>query len=307
VEIVGGFACSHAGLIVSRRDRAPAEQAGRIFSAYTAARDEIARLRPDALVVIGTDHQQAFPLSGVVPFSIGVGPVARGLGDAGLAACTVPVHQGLGQSILARCVEAGVDLAFSEAPAIDHSFVMPLSLMRPDGAAGREIPIVPITQNCNVPPRPTFRRSLELGDGIRRGILEGPPGRAVVIGTGGLSHWVGSPSRQAFMNRPAGTRLAEMASHPVTLEETGAINEGFDREFLDQVAGGRLRDFAATWTPARLEEVAGNGAQELRNWLTVAAALDHAGAEVLAYEPVAAWLTGTAVVRFAAQGRLTSS
>lgn len=298
MKIVGGFACSHAGLIVSRRDRAPVDQAGRAFAAYAAARDEIARLRPDALVIIGTDHLQAFPLTGVVPFSIGVGPVARGLGDAGLAACTVPVHQALGQSILERSVEAGVDLAFSEAPAIDHSFVMPLSLVRPEGVAPDGVPVVPVTQNCNVPPRPTFRRSLELGAAIREGILSGPPGRAVVIGTGGLSHWVGSPSRRAFMDRPAGTRLAQLASHPVTLGDTGAINEGFDREFLDQVGAGLLREFAATWAPAHLEEVAGNGAQELRNWLTAAAIVSHARAEVLAYEPVAEWLTGTAVARF---------
>ena len=42
----------------------------------------------------------------------------------------------------------------------------------------------------------------------------------------------------------------------------------------------------------------GNGAQELRNWLTTAAIADDAGATVLAYEPVAEWLTGTAIVRF---------
>ena len=47
-----------------------------------------------------------------------------------------------------------------------------------------------------------------------------------------------------------------------------------------------------------MEEVAGNGAQELRNWITTAAIVDDARARVLAYEPVAEWLTGTAVVRF---------
>lgn len=294
MDIVGGFACSHAGLIVTRRDRAPADQARRVFSAYAAAREEIARLRPDVLVVIATDHQQAFPLSNVVPYSIGVGPEAKGLGDAGLAPCRVPVHQTLAQAILGECMAHGVDLAFSEAPAIDHSFVMPLTLLRPE----LDMPIVPVTQNCNVPPRPTFQRSLELGEAIRPAILTGPAGRAVVIGTGGLSHWVGSPSRQAFMNRPAGTRLARLSAYPVALDDTGPINAGFDRELLDRTVAGRLRQFAAEWTPERVEEVAGNGAHELRNWLTAPAILDHARAEVLAYEPVIEWLTGTAVVRF---------
>ena len=294
MEIVGAYACSHAGLIVARRDRAPAGQAARAFSAYAAARDEIARVRPDALVVVATDHQQAYPLTNVVPFSIGVGPVAKGLADAGLPPCAVPIHQPLAQAILTGCGERGVDLAFSEAPSIDHSFVMPLSLLVP----GLDVPIVPITQNCNVPPRPTFGRSRELGRAVRESIRGGPGGRAVVIGTGGLSHWVGSATRRAFMNRPAGTRLAQLAEHPVVLEETGEINQEFDRRFLDLVVAGRLAEFVAAWTPERVEEAAGNGAQELRNWITTAAIVDDARAAVLAYEPVAEWLTGTAVVRF---------
>lgn len=295
MEIVGAFACSHAGLIVARRDRAPAAQRERIFGAYRAVQEEIARLRPDAVVVVATDHLQAFPLTGVPAFAIGVGPIATGLGDGGLPPCTVSVHQGLAQAVLDGCMARGVELAFSEQVAIDHSFVMPLSLLTPR----LDVPIVPVAQNCNVPPRPSLRRSRELGQAIGESIRDGPGGRAVVIGTGGLSHWVGSPTRRAFMSRPAGTRIAELAAHPVVLEETGAINQEFDRRFLDQVAAGQLAEFAATWTPDRIEAVAGNGAQELRNWITTAAIVGDARATVLAYEPVAEWLTGTAVVRFA--------
>jgi hypothetical protein len=294
MEIVGAFACSHAGLIVSRRDRAPADQEARVFAAYERAREEIARLRPDALVVVATDHMQAFPLSNVVPFSVGVGPVARGLGDGGLPPCRVAVHQPLAQAILGAGIERGMDLAFSEDPAIDHSFVMPLTLL----THALDVPIVPVVQNCNVPPRPAFGRSRRLGEAIREGILAAPPGRAVVIGTGGLSHWVGSAERRAFMNRAAGTRLGGLAGHALVLADTGEISEPFDRMFLERVAGGRLGAFVAEWTPERVEDVAGNGAQEVRNWITAAAAVDDAPAEVLAYEPVTEWLTGTAVARF---------
>ena len=38
--------------------------------------------------------------------------------------------------------------------------------------------------------------------------------------------------------------------------------------------------------------------KELRNWITAAAVVGDAPAQALAYEPVAEWLTGTAVVRF---------
>jgi 2,3-dihydroxyphenylpropionate 1,2-dioxygenase len=231
----------------------------------------------------------------VPAFAIGVGPIAAGLGDGGLSPCTVSVHQSLARAVLDGCMARGVELAFSEQVAIDHSFVMPLSLLTPR----LDVPIVPVAQNCNVPPRPAFQRSRALGRAMRDAIHEGPAGRAAVIGTGGLSHWVGSASRRAFMDRPAGTRLTELAGHPVVLDETGEINEEFDRRFLDQVAAGRLGEFAATWTPERVEEVAGNGAHELRNWFTMAAVVADARATVLAYEPVAEWLTGTAIVRFA--------
>jgi aromatic ring-opening dioxygenase catalytic subunit (LigB family) len=294
MDLVGAFACSHAGLIVARRDRAPSGQRERVYGAYRAVRDEVARLRPDALVVVATDHLQAFPLTSVPAFAVGVGPVATGLGDGGLPPCTVPVHQGLAQAILAGCLARGVDLAFSEQVRIDHSFVMPLSLVAP----ALDVPIVPVTQNCNVPPRPAFERSRALGRAMRAAIRDGPAGRAVVVGTGGLSHWVGSAARRAFMDRPAGTRLDGLAAHPVVLDETGEINEAFDRRFLDEAVAGRLGAFARAWTPERVEAVAGNGAQELRNWLTTAALVDDTRATVLAYEPVAEWLTGTAVARF---------
>ncbi len=56
--------------------------------------------------------------------------------------------------------------------------------------------------------------------------------------------------------------------------------------------------WSAEWTPERLYDEAGNGAQELRNWLLVAAAAGDAPGDVLLYEAVAEWLTGTAIVRF---------
>ena len=269
MEIVGAYACSHAGLIVARRDSGARRPAGAgVRGLPTRSRTTSRGCGPTPLVVVATDHLQAFPLSHVATFAVGVGPVAKGLGDGGLPACTVPVHQALAQAILYGGVERGVDLAFSEAVSIDHSFVMPLSLLVPR----LDVPIVPVMQNCNVPPRPTFGRSRELGQAIRESIRDGPRGRAVVVGTGGLSHWVGSATRRAFMNRSAGTRLAQLAEHPVVLEDMGEINQEFDREFLDQVAAGRLAQFAAAWTPERR----GGGRRQRRPG---APELDHDGGD----------------------------
>ena len=52
---------------------------------------------------------------------------------------------------------------------------------------------------------------------------------------------------------------------------------------------------------AALECTAGNGGNEIRDWLAVAGAMpEHLRARVLAYEPVQEWVTGTGVMAWAA-------
>ncbi len=294
MDIVDAYACSHAGLIYTRTDEPPPTQRDAIHGAFARVKDAVGRQRPDAIVIVATDHQRAFPLTGVPMYAIGVGPEATGLGDAGIPPCMVPIHQDLAQAVLDGCVRREIDLVFCEEVKIDHSFVCPLTFITPEF----DVPIVPIMQNCNVPPLPTFRRSHEVGRAVRESILEGPAGRAIVIGTGGLSHWVGSEERIEFMHRPAGTRLAEIDQHPVEIADTGAVNDVFDRKFLEALAQGDAASFIEEWTPVRVEEEAGNGAQEVRNWLLAAGMAADTPLDTLAYEPVQEWLTGTAVARF---------
>ncbi len=45
-----------------------------------------------------------------------------------------------------------------------------------------------------------------------------------------------------------------------------------------------------------LEKEAGNGGQEIRNWIAVLGALPDRKGEVLAYEPVPEWLAGCGAV-----------
>lgn len=294
MDVVGAFACSHTGLITTRRDLADREDSEPVFAAFAEAASQIEALDPDVIVIIGTDHLQAYSLAQLPAYSIGVGPAAQGCGDAGQPDCAVPVHQPVAQHILAGAVERGFDLSYCEEVWIDHSFVCPLLLLTPQ----LQRPIVPLAVNCNYPPRPTLARSMQLGTMLRDVLTDGGNGRAVLVGTGGLSHWVGSAERRAFIDRPAGSRLPELASYPVTIDDTGPINEQFDQEFLGDLTTGKLAEFADRWPPDRIEQEAGNGAHELRNWLTVAAAAGFGPGEVLAYRAVPEWLTGIAVARF---------
>jgi 2,3-dihydroxyphenylpropionate 1,2-dioxygenase len=294
MQLVGAFACSHAALFVSRRDLAPAEQCSRIYAAFARMGQLIRECRPDALVIVGTDHGRIHPLSGMPQYLIGVSEQAVGIGDAGLPAKTLPLQQSFARSILDGVLEEGVDMAFSEAMSIDHSFLTPLLLALPE----LDIPIVPIVQNCNAPPLPNLERAYQVGRILARALTKGPEGRVVVIGTGGLSHWVGSAEFRAFMSGPAGSRLERQTQFPLQLPATGEVNEEFDRDFIEILCQGRAQEFIRNWDTHRIGEVAGNGAQEVRNWLLLAGLTADAPAILLDYAPVKPWLTGVAVVQF---------
>jgi 2,3-dihydroxyphenylpropionate 1,2-dioxygenase len=198
-------------------------------------------------------------------------------------------------TLFSGCLDGGLDLAYSEAMTIDHSFLTPLLLSMPE----LDIPIVPLVQNCNAPPLPTLRRSHAVGKALGEAIRRGRAGRVVVIGTGGLSHWVGSPAFQGFMIEPAGTRIERQKEYPLTLPDTGDVNEEFDRTFIDVMCKGKAQQFLDEWDTDLLRAAAGNGGQEVRNWLLIAGVVQDRPARLIAYEPVKQWLTGTAVVQFA--------
>jgi hypothetical protein len=294
MEIVGAYACSHAGLIISHEAKAEPSQRDRIYDAFGVMRREIEGLAPDAIVILATDHGRIYPLTMLPAFVIGVSERAHGIGDAGIPECDVPLHQGFARAILAGSFERGVELVYSEEMKIDHSFVCPLTFLTP----AFDVPIVPLVQNCSRPPLPTLVRSHAVGATLGEAIRSGPSGRVVVIGTGGLSHWVGSEARQAFLQRPPGDRYGHEQDFPVEIGERGKINDAFDALLIESLSRGDARSFLADWSNDRVVEEAGNGAQEIRNWLTIAGLVGDRPLALLAYEAIPEWHTGTAVARF---------
>jgi 2,3-dihydroxyphenylpropionate 1,2-dioxygenase len=294
MDVVGAFACSHAGFLISDYDRAEPAKRDAVYAGFARMRGAIERAQPDALVVIATDHGRIYPLNHQPQYVIGVGGAARGIGDAGLPACEVPVHQEFARAVLEGCVEEGMDLAYSEDVSIDHSFVTPLMLSTP----GLDVPIVPIVQNTRMPPMPTLERSYTVGRILGRALRDGPHGKVVVLGTGGLSHWVGDEKRRDFLRWPAGTRFGHEQEFPLVLGDRSPINAAFDAEFLEALNRGAARGFIQAWSNDRLQDEAGNGAQEIRNWLTVAGVAEDSPLEVLGYAAVPEWHTGSAVGQF---------
>jgi catalytic LigB subunit of aromatic ring-opening dioxygenase len=269
-EISLAYASSHAPMMAAARDSAPEEQRNNFFGALDAIREEARQRDIQAVVVLSNEHFTNFFLENFPQICIGVGERNWGPTEAWLPIdkLWIPGHPGLADHIARSTLSAGFDPAFSHQLELDHGVMTVYHELDPD----MKLPLVPIVQNCAVEPLMPLRRwygfGQALGDAIRS--YQGLD-RVAVVGAGGLSHWIGTP-------------------------QVGDIEEGFDRWFLDRLEQGQLDEIFDI--PDDELELAGNGAHEIRSWLAVAGAAAPSKARTLAYEPIAAYITGMAVSKF---------
>lgn len=265
-RIVGAFGVSHTAMMIRKFDGSNPDHVA-VHSAFTDIAGRIRSMQPDSIVVLSSEHLKTFFLDNMPTFCIGTGATAEGWGEAGVPKHTVQVHQDLARGLLDGLVAREFDLASSENFRLDHGFMAPLHLLIPE----MDVSIVPVFENCVVPPLPSMKRCYKLGQAIREIIeTERPENeRVAIVAAGGLSHWVAVPGM-------------------------GRINEPFDRKFLDQVVSGDHEAIVAYDTET-IEREAGNGGQEIRSWATMLGAVGKAPVEVLTYLPVKSWVTGIAL------------
>jgi aromatic ring-opening dioxygenase catalytic subunit (LigB family) len=283
-EIVGVFCTSHSPGITGFPERADREQRGRVEDAFATVRATLAKARPDVIVAVSVEHFTNFFVSNLPAFAICTasrfhGPVTPGMASfLRIRERDYPGHQGLAEHLYGFALEHAFDPALVAGDfSFDENFCVPLELLDPRTS----VPVVPVIVNGVNPPYPTLRRCYDLGRMIRAAVEAYGELRVAVLSTGGLSHFVGMP-------------------------EAGTIDTEFDTAFLRLLAGGGAGDAgttggAGTAGGAALVSLsdadidrAGNGAHEIRTWVVAAGA---AGTTftVLSYEPISAWLTGTAV------------
>ncbi|MGJ3508179.1 hypothetical protein [Enemella sp. A6] len=269
--IVQVFATSHSPGIAGWPERAGEGQYEAVMAGYAEVARRLHEMKPDAIIAVSVEHFTNFHLGNHPPFAIATGESYLGPVTEEMARFLkvpqqqYPGHAELGRHVLEFALEAEFDPALIEGGlAFDENFCTPWKYLDPDAT----IPMVPIIVNGVNPPWPTLRRCYAFGQMLRRAVAaQSLVEKVAVIATGGLSHSVGTP-------------------------DSGYIDERFDRDFLERLSAGdpdRLVDFSNDEIDA-----AGNGAHEIRTWLVAAGA---AGTpfDVLAYEPVPEWLTGTGV------------
>ncbi|MFQ6398839.1 catechol 1,2-dioxygenase [Nocardia sp. KC 131] len=303
-KIVLGVGASHSTLMNTHWEETTHKaEAERFRDALYATRERIAAARPDAVILLGSNHFRGFWLDLIPPFTLGVGE-CNASGESGTPAGPQQVDVALAQHLAAEVIEGGrFDLAFSARLQIDHGQSHAIQYL----LAGLDVPIVPLVVNVFAPPLPTFKRCEELALALGAAIESFPEDRrVVVIASGGLSHQLPWPDWrdphgededfmvQAWLDGRENWADYDVRRRQIIRAAEAAISPEFDNRILDLFETGKAAELAE-YTTSELEEAAGNGAQELRTWLMMAAIMKYIPAQRLAYEAIPEWLTGMGV------------
>ncbi len=299
-DIVLGVGASHSTLMNTHWDQVVhTEQAKAFRDALSEARQSIADARPDVVVIVGSNHFRGFWLDLIPAFTLGVGEVIAA-GESGTPEGPQKTDPVFAQGLATHLVEAGTEVAISARLQIDHGQSHAIQYL----LDGIDVPVVPLVVNVFAQPLPTLVRCVQLGEQLAT-----VPGgqRVVVIASGGLSHQLPWPSDwtdpegedeaflvEAWLNGRGEWERYDKRRREIIVAAQPTIFPEFDEAFLNSLEQGRLADYAVL-TSADLEAVAGNGGQELRTWLVMAAALGFTPGRKLAYSPMPEWLTGMGV------------
>ncbi len=303
-----GIGASHTTLMNTHWDAViHLDRAERFRAALGEARAALIASAPDVVVIFGSNHFRGFYLDLIPAFTIGVGECIAS-GEAGTPSGPQRVDVPLARHIAASLLDASFDIAFSAKLQVDHGISHAIQYLLRD----LDVPIVPIVVNVFAPPLPRVERCAELGVAVRRAIETFPARRVAVIGSGGLSHRLPWPDWrapegedeaflvEAFLNGRAQWTQYEGRRREIVLKATTAggdafrVNTAFDRAFLALVERGEIAT-SLLRPGADLLAEAGNGGQEIRTWIAMAAALGNTRGRVLTYEDIPEWLTGMAV------------
>jgi len=265
-RIVGGFIMPHEpGVFYMPAERWTDGQR-RVMSAYAHIRAEIDRLQATTAIVVGADHYVLFGPGCLPSFLVGIGEVSGPYERfPGLEQGRIPNNVPLATHIAQYGRDHGFDWAVSKVLRVDHSIGVParVCVLPNPQVTG----VIPVYLASGVAPFIGMKRAYQVGGMIRDAVHAWPHDeRVVVIGSGGISHWVG---------------MAQM----------GQVNPDFDRSIIDCVVRGDAQAMMALSDEYVLEQ-GGNGAFEIRNFLCMMGALPGCTGAQIAYEHGDEWVTG---------------
>lgn len=300
-NVVVGVAASHTTLMNTKWDEVDhLDRAHAYRDALHEARNAIEQSGADVAVVIGSNHFRGLWLDLMPMFAIGVDEVVAS-GEHGTPEGPQPIDPNLAQSLLAAVVASGIDAAFSARLQVDHGITHSIQHILPAG-----LPVVPVVVNCFAPPLPSLARCADLGAAIAAGLTaDGLDRRVAVIGSGGLSHQLPFPDWRAPQSDDDRYLVAswlegrnswadyETRRRQIVVSAPPQLNEQFDTEVLAHLEAGTMSELVDLGQD--LVAIAGNGANEVRNWVAMAAACGWGSGRSLCYSAMPEWLTGMGV------------
>ena len=168
-------------------------------------------------------------------------------------------------------------------------------------------PIVPVLVNAFAPPLPRLRALRRIRRALGRA-LAGTDRRVASIASGGLSHALAFPDWRNPANSDDGNSsslrgsrgaAAGRSSRRAGAASSSAVSPASRRSSIERFStrpnGARSTMGGGADRDRTLPLEAGNGGNEVRTWLILAAACGHAPVRALSYAPVPEWKTGMAV------------
>jgi 2,3-dihydroxyphenylpropionate 1,2-dioxygenase len=183
--IVGAAIVPHAPQFLTLPETEGKAQVARVNAAMREIGDKFRALNADLVIVISNAHCDDFVVRCVPPFAVHCGTRAEGTGGH---SGWWPVDGTAGYALVEGLLDQGFDPAFTLDAKLGTAFTIPLDFC----GYPRETPFLPIFVNAYVPPQPSPERCFAFGQALARAI-ERTGRRAVVLASGGLSHYPGTP------------------------------------------------------------------------------------------------------------------
>lgn len=252
-EIVFAAGVPHAPGLIGLLDAAPAPIRQVVHDIYGELRRQLLAARPDVLIVFANDHLANSRPRACPDFLIGMAPEHSGPYEwyrewLGCRDYRVAGDPAVAEALLRGLNRRGHRMhAQRENLRFDDNISIPSLHLKLDEAP---FTLVPVLQNCTVPPLPDTRRCYALGQSLADLIARDLPAgmRVALLGSGGLSH------------EPGGARY-------------WYIDKAFDLWLLELMASGDHRKLLADLTIARMEQAGSGGTMELLAWVVVAGAI----------------------------------
>ncbi len=262
-KIVFAAGVPHAPAIVGQFDHAPDEVKAVVTDTFEAVKQQMYAARPDVLIVFANDHLANSRVRSYPDFLIGTarehrGPhswfkpwigcrdyVAKGNPDVAKALFRGMTHRGI------RMTAKAENLNF------DDNISVPVVMTDLDQS---EIGLVPVLQNCTVPPYPDQYHCYAVGKALGDFVRNDLPAdlRVGLIGSGGLSH------------EPGGARYYK-------------IDQEFDRAFLQLTTQGDHDTLLKEMTPERMDTAGMGGTAEILAWYPIMGAIGECTGEDFGY------------------------